>query len=260
MKTKTDLLLPSHISEHQRPCNTFSDAFAKLLKDDFDTAGLQKPKGYLGVEAFARFNKNCDEGKKNTDRVLLSPLPSPFSSLLINEEVLSSVGSDTPQTGAIVQLVGKTAFPCVCEVTRESSSLFTDGEASVVADGVRWQSLWMVLVGKYMILAEPVKKDSGGNGRVVTSYPLCCITAEKDDSADILQSSSPARRLFLTHFAPDPNPPGLFVIDTTNRDQLVKNDEVQITRSVMDLWFEDSNAAARALKTLHSRIVKARSD
>jgi hypothetical protein len=238
----------------------FLDAFAKLLRDDFDTAALKKQKGYLGVSAFALFNKNCIEGKKSTDRVLLSPLPPPFSSLLFDEETSSSAtGSDIPQTGTVVQLVGKTAFPCVCEVTKESNPLFTDGEASVLADGIRWQSLWMVLMGKYMILAEPVKKDSGGNGRVITSCPLCCITVEKDDSADILQSQSPARRLLLTHFSPDTKSPGLFVIDTSDRDQLVNNDDVQITRSAMDLWFEDSNAAAKALKALNSKIVKARS-
>ena len=164
-----------------------------------------------------------------------------------------------PQTGSVVQLVGKTAFPCVCEVNKESNSLFTDGEAGVISDGITWQSLWMVLMGKYMILAEPVKNDSGGNGRVITSCPLCCITVEKDDSADILQSTSPARRLLMTHFSPDITPPGLFIIDTSDRDQLVNNDDVQVTRSVMDLWFEDSNAAAKSLKALNSKIVKARS-
>eukprot|EP00551_Chaetoceros_affinis_P004032 CAMPEP_0203678016 /NCGR_PEP_ID=MMETSP0090-20130426/30388_1 /ASSEMBLY_ACC=CAM_ASM_001088 /TAXON_ID=426623 /ORGANISM="Chaetoceros affinis, Strain CCMP159" /LENGTH=1215 /DNA_ID=CAMNT_0050545093 /DNA_START=1 /DNA_END=3648 /DNA_ORIENTATION=- len=239
------------------------DAFTRLLRDNFDTAALKKQRGYLGVSAFAVFNKKCIEGKKNTDRVLLSPLPSPFNSLLFDEEVSSSasvVSSDIPQTGAIVALVGRAAFPCVCEVSKESDSLFSDGEASaVVSDGIKWQSLWMVLMGKYMILAEPVKKDSGGNGRVITSSPLCCIAAEKDESAEILQSPSPARRLLLTHFSPDTKPPGLFIIDTSDKDELVNNDDVQITRSVMDLWFEDSNAAAKALKALNSRIVKARS-
>ena len=232
------------------------------MKDDFDTTTLKKQRGYLGVSAFTVFNKKCIEGKRNTDRVLLSPLPPPFNSLLFDEETSSSasaVTSDIPQTGAIVALVGRAAFPCVCEVSKESDSLFSDGEASVVADGIKWQSLWMVLMGKYMILAEPVKKDSGGNGRVITSCPLCCIAAEKDGSAEILQSQSPARRLLLTHFSPDTKPPGLFIIDTSDKDELVNNDDVQITRSVMDLWFEDSNAAAKALKALTSRIVKARS-
>lgn len=199
----------------------------------------------------------CLEGKQNTDRVLLSPLPQPFSTFLFDEDMSTAVGSDIPQTGAVVQLVGKTAFPCVVEVSEDSNSLFTDGEGSVFADGIKWQSLWMVLMGKYMILAEPV--NSGGNGRVVISYPLCCLTVEKDESADILQSESPARRLLLTHFSPDAKPPGLFVIDVSDRDQLVNTNEVQITRSVMDLWFEDSNAAAKALKALNSKIVKARS-
>lgn len=229
------------------------------MKEDFDTLAFQKQKGYLGVSAFALFNKTCMEGKQNTDRVLLSPLPPPFNTYLFDEDISNSVGSDIPQTGAIVQLVGKTAFPCVVEVTKDSNSLFSDGESSIVADGIKWQSLWLVLMGKYMILAEPVKKDSGGNGRVIKSYPLCCLTVEKDESADILQSESPARRLLLTHFSPDSKPPGLFVIDVSDRDELVNSNEVQITRSVMDLWFEDANAAGKALKALNSKIVKARS-
>lgn len=60
--------------------------------------------------------------------------------------------------GDEVDLVGKDALPCVCEVNKESQSLFTDQRACVVADGVRWQSLYLVFLNRYMLLVEPVKQ------------------------------------------------------------------------------------------------------
>lgn len=237
-----------------------TDAFTNLLKNDFDTTEFQQGKGYLGVSAISRLVKDCDQGENKDDNILLAPLSPHFTSLLFDKDKLPSDDSDIPQTGSIVELVGKTAFPCVYEVTKETNPLFTDGEASVISDGIKWQSLWMVLIEKYMILAEPISKDSGGHGRVLTSYPLCCIAAERDDSVDILQSTTPARRLLLSHYSSDTKPPKLFVIDaTTDQDPIVDNNKVRIIRSVMDLWFEDTNAAAKALKALTSKITKARS-
>lgn len=60
-----------------------------------------------------------------------------------------------PATGSVVGLVGRTAFPCVCEVPAVNAKLFTDEAACVVAEGVKWQSLYLVFLGRYMILAEP---------------------------------------------------------------------------------------------------------
>ncbi len=62
--------------------------------------------------------------------------------------------------GDEVDLVGKDALPCVCEVNKESQSLFTDQRACVVADGVRWQSLYLVFLNRYM-LVDPCLQPSG---------------------------------------------------------------------------------------------------
>lgn len=62
-----------------------------------------------------------------------------------------------PTPGTVVELVGSTAFPCVCEVPDVSESLFTTSSASLVAAGVKWQSLYLVFKGRFMILAEPEK-------------------------------------------------------------------------------------------------------
>ncbi len=65
---------------------------------------------------------------------------------------------ECPNAGDVVDLVGKVAFPCVCEVNKASQSLFTDQRACVVADGVRWQSLYLVFYNSHMLLVEPVKQ------------------------------------------------------------------------------------------------------
>ena len=66
--------------------------------------------------------------------------------------------SKSPVPGSVVSLIGRSAFPCVCEVAQAYTSLFKDANSSVVADGVKWQSLYMVVVGKRMILVEPEKR------------------------------------------------------------------------------------------------------
>lgn len=88
--------------------------------------------------------------EKNTERSLYAPISKALFSDLFDQDGL-------PASGAIVSLAGHAAFPCVCEVPDASASLFSDTESSLVAAGVKWQSLYLVLLGRYMILAEPEK-------------------------------------------------------------------------------------------------------
>ena len=214
---------------------------------------------YSGVTKFVRCNTNLKECIKNGNRLLLSALSLNIQSLLFDEEeVAKSSSSILPDIGQILPLVGRTAFPCVCEVLDECEHLFTDGSC-VVADGVKWQSLFLVFWGKYMILAEPVKGGSSGNGRVVTSCKISCLLAEKDESPEV-ESASPARRLFLTQFSLESKVSGLFRVDKTDLEQRdTSRDEVRVRRTCVDLWFEDAHAAGKAYKTLCSKILKARS-
>lgn len=92
--------------------------------------------------------------EKNTERSIYNPISKElFCELFYQGE--SDSGLPTP--GSIVGLVGHTAFPCVCEVPDDSESLFATSEARLVASGVKWQSLYLVFKGRYMILAEPEK-------------------------------------------------------------------------------------------------------
>jgi hypothetical protein len=92
--------------------------------------------------------------EKNTERSMYVPISKAlFSDLFIQDE-----GGGLPIPGSVVSLVGHAAFPCVCEVPDGSASLFSDTEGSLVAAGVKWQSLYLVLLNRYMILAEPAKE------------------------------------------------------------------------------------------------------
>jgi len=182
---------------------------------------------------------------------LLSCLSRTFTSALFVDKPQTNLFS--PHPGAIVTLVGKTAFPCVCEVSEKYSSFFTDESACVVADGVKWQSLYLVLLNRYMILAEPDKGGSDGNGRIVTFCLLSNLHCKKDK----LQSdnTSTARRLLLHHFSTDPVAPDVF----TPQVKKPPDDSRNTHRSRMDLWFEDNPSVNRAFDLISSRITKARS-
>ena len=57
----------------------------------------------------------------------------------------------------IVSFVGKTALPCVCEVTDNGMKAFNGVASFIETNGVRWQSLYMVLLSNLMVLVIPTK-------------------------------------------------------------------------------------------------------
>jgi len=92
--------------------------------------------------------------EKNTERSIYNPI----SKELFCDLFYQGEGDDgLPAPGSVVRLIGHAAFPCVCEVPDVNESLFTASEASLVAAGVKWQSLYLVFKGRHMILAEPEK-------------------------------------------------------------------------------------------------------
>jgi len=159
----------------------------------------------------------------------------------------------TFQSGQIVSLVGRAAFACVGEVSDENAHLFTDDSSCVIADGgVKWQSLYLVVVGRYMILAEPEKRGCGGNGKIVTSCQLSCLSIERDKPTVI--HTSPARRLILTCTSLNQTPPGVFknITQTSNKNTNL------LWQSRMDLWFEDEDSCENAYDGLWLKILKTR--
>jgi len=268
----------SDIIDHM--CATFPLGDEDSTNVSIYSAPLQRcaisVKSYLMLDAFLSLLQNDNkEGVKKkefglstlrtnyTNRTLFAPLSFPLSKLISKYDEGYTFQGDTniskiPKNGSVVTLVGNAAFPCVCEVTKESKYLFSNESTCATSEGVIWKSLYLVLLGRLMILAEPEQKGSGGNGRIVTVCRLSSLNAKKDDSIDIKQTSS-ARRLLLTYFSPNSKPPGAFISD----DRIIKdeddNREMRIFCSHMDLWFEDENAAFKANKVLCSRILRDRS-
>ena len=196
----------------------------------------------------------------DTDADLLSCLSPKLAIALLDQT--DSDGSPkkksaAPEHGSIVGLVGKAAFPCVCEVSSECSSLFT-GRTCVSNDGVQWQSLYLVVIGKFAVLAEPERGGVGGEGRVITSCKLSCLAVKKDTTV-MANNNTPARRLLLQHSSLDQDPPPLFVLDSSSdKKPSYGPDRLSLARSRVDLWFEDSNACSVAWKALAGKIAKAR--
>ena len=188
----------------------------------------------------------------------LAHISSKFAIAMLDEGESSDKKSIAPAHGSAVGLIGKTAFPCVCEVSSTFSSLFT-GRTCISNEGIQWQSLYLVVVGKWAVLAEPGHGGTGGEGRVITACRLACLAVKKDTSA-LANNKTPARRLLLAHASLDPRPPSLFLVDSSSRRgglNLGPNG-LRLTRSRMDLWFEDANAAGHACKILSAKIAKAR--
>lgn len=142
-----------------------SDAFSALIQDLAATKGQAIQKIHLAGFAISRNGSTVsttESYEKDVRQSIFAPITHSLGTLLIDkseEEIQSHRDRDQPQPGSVVGLVGRTAFPCVCEVPAANASLFADNVTSVVSEGVKWQSLYLVFLGGYMVLAEP---EEGG--------------------------------------------------------------------------------------------------
>jgi len=269
-----------------RVCN-----FGRLpLDDNVRTAvvqvGAASAMAYVQLDAFSRFLKelaatNCNAVRRkrlagfaisrsgdivnthlssglDVPRSIFSPVSESlcFRLLHLDDEPRDKV---PPRPGSIVGLVGRTAIPCVCEVSEVYASLLAEDAAIVMSDGVKWQSLYLVFLGRHMILAEPERGGSGGNGLIVTACSLSKVAVEADRIPQVA-SFSPARRLLVSHFSMDDKPPGLFLPD----EKRISASFGPFTRftpfkSTLDIWFEDGNAAEHALGVMESKLKRIKS-
>lgn len=205
---------------------------------------------------------------------MLDECESPSSSGRNNESSNDSTSMATPpEYGSAVGLVGRAAFPCVIEVTSPASSSLFTGRTCISNEGIRWQSLYLVVFGKWAIFAEPGSDGTsaaGGEGRVVASCKLACLSFRRDASSAANDKTNSARRLLVSHTSLDPRPPPLFVVDSSAASATSRRggrggggsnlgpNGLRLTRSRMDLWFEDYHAGERARKVLSAKIAKAR--
>lgn len=237
------------------------DAFSTFLKElaatNCNAVRREKLAGFAISRAGNTVNTNLSSGM-DVSRSIFAPVSANLCSrlLYLDQEPREK---EPPQQGSVVGLVGRTAIPCVCEVPEIHSSLLANEAGSVVSDGVKWQSLYLVFLGRHLILAEPERGGSGGNGRIVTACNLANVSVEGDLNSQTA-NASPARRLLVSHFSMDSASPGLFLADEKG-STVTFGPFTRLTyfKSTLDIWFEDENAAEHALGVMESKLNKTRS-
>lgn len=87
----------------------------------------------------------------------------------------------------------------------------------------------MVVVGKWVVLAEPGHGGSDGEGWLITACQLACLAVEKDSSS-LINSKTTRRRILVAHKSLDPRPPLLFLVDTSHEE------DVMVVMVVVPTW------------------------
>lgn len=130
------------------------DAFCKILESAEKTNGASIRRAVTGGIAVKE-----DSIIVSTYKLGLSygPVSRTMTTPMFEEDTSSKSNIDA-EPGSVVSLVGRTAFPCVCEVPPACAPLFSAEGAKVVSQGITWQSLYLVILGWNLVLAEPERK------------------------------------------------------------------------------------------------------
>jgi len=192
---------------------------------------------------------------------LMLPLPHSWTDVIFENpnKTYSQEEAALPAAGTVLSFDGKISFPCVVEISSDFYPLIVDKASCIIADGVRWLSLYLVLFGNYFILAEPSAEGSHENGRIISS---CCIRNLQvmEDNPVEIQHASPARRLVFTHTSystlnNNSSIPELFTpLNAEPTYMSGNNSSLHFLRCSIDLWFENIKAAQLALNTIHAKI------
>ena len=229
------------------------DALLSLLKDLGATAGLSIRDIPLSGIAFGAKGSavKLDEG---FDARSIYANISPETN-----DCLFSKHSDSmqPEPQSFVDLVGIPAIPCVIEAAEIFADLFTDEASGVVAEGVTWQSLYLVFVGHFLVFAVPLPDGTATVGRVITSCNLERITLEYDTT--VPEDGSAARRISLNYKWFDRDPPPLFLFDEMpDYEEHGPFVRIRSFTSRLDVWFENERAASYGYGELSSQIFMAK--
>jgi hypothetical protein len=239
------------------------DALLLLLKDLAVSGGFSIRDVPLAGMALSSTGKFVP----TTDRKMSKQMYAPLSSSLMEVMVDAQPKTSLPVAGSILSLAGKKAIPCVCEAPASAARLFTDVTTGVEAEGVTWQSLYLVFDDDLLIFAQPLPNGPGGDGRIVVACYADRIHAEPDTAANL---TSPARRIFLSHTTwENVTPPGLFLFDEDDEDddategppapvQVGPFCRVQPYVTKLDVWFEHQKAADMAYKFLSTQLFQSR--
>ena len=165
-----------------------------------------------------------------------------------------------PSSGSSMTLGRSPAVPCVCEVMPSAISLFQGADSRVIADGVTWQSLYLVSERGYLIFVQPLPDESDeAVGRVITVCNIDQLNVEQDVTPST-EGESTARRIVISHEGFSRMPPPLFLFEDLPKDEEIGPFvRMKPFVSVLDVWFEDKHAANYAYHILSAEVFKGKS-
>jgi hypothetical protein len=238
------------------------DALLTLARDLVDTGGVAfKDTSFAGIAISPGgvMTNMKGSGIRELTRQIVCPISNDM-----NDALFAQMHDDgefvMPIPGSIIPLVGSPAIPCVCETPASAAHLFASEDSSVVAEGVTWQSLYLVFLRGYLVFAQPVEGRAGGDGRVIAVSSLERLDVEQDSNSPT-NNGSPARRLLLSHKDFNQTPPPLFLFDELpNQNEYGPFFRNQTFTSGVDVWFEHQTAATHAYKVLATEMFKAKSE
>lgn len=233
------------------------DALLNCVKSWASSGGLQRDRSYLAGFAVASEASVVElGGDLDVRRHVFSAISSPMDAILFPQ-----LDESFTEEGSTINLDEIPFLACVCEVAATFSRLFSVGDAGVIDEGVRWQSLFLACVNEMLLIVhpQPGTVDVAHQGIVVSTCPLDGLTVRSDNMAP--EGGSSARRLILSFAGYDTSPPLLFLFDSLPQyDKLGPFDVTKPFRSSLDVWFEDQNAANLALSLLTTATFRAKAE
>jgi hypothetical protein len=225
------------------------DALLALLRDLSATGGVAIHKSKLAslVVTRDRSSKHMEMLNVEMSRQLHCVLSSKAVETLFGKDERSGV----PAQGSQIGLSGS-VVPCVCEAPADIAAFFSVEGSGVVAEGVTWQSLCLVIQNGILVFAQPIGGDS--DGRVISACPIERVWVERDSDPEA-EFASPARRLLLSYSWFEKNPPALFLFDTLpNPEKRGPFVRPKAWTSRLDVWLESQLAADQAFTMLSNEI------
>lgn len=234
------------------------DALAKLLNDMTSKRGapIRESAAIAGIAVFPD-GRVIDTAKEGSIPEVLKKMYAPLSSAVTKCIFDESLEKELPASGSAIDLTGNLLLPCVCEAPAALAHLFAASSSGVVSEGVTWQSLYVVITGSYLILAQPQLVEGSTKGRIITSCLLERLSVEKDEVAG--DAGPPARRLLLLHKWFNPKPPTFFVFDAKPEYEIYGPFiRAKPFTSNLDVWFEDQSTSDHAFRVLTSQMFAAK--
>ena len=131
---------PFHCAASWALACLYLDAFCIKMAKLMATFGEDQPENCLSPQRqLSYISASPNDDTLDSDlSTSLAHLSSKFAIAMLDEAESSESGKgDAPAHGSAVGLIGKAAFPCVCEVSSSFSNLFS-GRTCVLNEGISW--------------------------------------------------------------------------------------------------------------------------